>query len=506
MLLPSAYLVLRAIGVSREAWQLLAQANTLAIIWRSVWLALTVTIGSCVIAIPLAWLTVRSDLPFRRVWSVLTVLPLVVPSYVGAFTLIAALGPQGLLTQLVSPKGNIVRLPGIYGFPGAFLALTLFAYPYVLLSVRAGLRGLDPTLEDAARSLGDTGWQTFRRVTLPHLRPSLASGALLVALYTLSDFGAVSILRYTTFTRAIYLQYQASFNRNMAALLALVLVGLTLIVLSVEGRAHGRAHQYRRPTTTRNPRRVKLGRWRWPALAFCMLIVLVALGIPMGVIVFWLVRGLTTAGEPIPFLLGASLRSIYASGLAAIVAVMAALPVVILAVRYSSRVTRLIERSSYAGYALPGIVIALSLVFFGANFASPLYQTLYMLVFAYVVRFLPQAVGTLRASLLQVSPRLEEAARGLGRTRNGVTATITLPMMRSGLLAGGALVFLTAMKELPATLLLSPTGYDTLAMRVWSATEEAFYARAAGPALLLVLVSALSVGFILAQDREHNEH
>jgi iron(III) transport system permease protein len=147
-------------------------------------------------------------------------------------------------------------------------------------------------------------------------------------------------------------------------------------------------------------------------------------------------------------------------------------------------------------------VIALSLVFFGANYATFLYQTLAMLVFAYIVRFLPQAVGSTRASLLQVSPRLEEAARSLGRTPGQALFSITLPLIKPGLLAGLALVFLTGMKELPATLLLGPTGFNTLATRIWSATEDAFFARAAGPALLLVLVSAISVWLILAQEEK----
>jgi iron(III) transport system permease protein len=151
---------------------------------------------------------------------------------------------------------------------------------------------------------------------------------------------------------------------------------------------------------------------------------------------------------------------------------------------------------------LPGIVIALSLVFFGANYATFLYQTLALLVFAYVVRFLPQAVGSVRTSLLQVSPRLEEAARCLGRTPGQTLTSVTIPLVRPGLLTGLALVFLTAMKELPATLLLGPTGFQTLATRIWSATEQVFFARAAAPALLLVLLSAISVWIILAQEEK----
>ena len=181
-------------------------------------------------------------------------------------------------------------------------------------------------------------------------------------------------------------------------------------------------------------------------------------------------------------------------------AILAAIPVVVLSVRFPGRVSRWLERSTYIGYALPGIVIALSLVFFGANYALFFYQTLFMLIFAYVVRFLPQAVGSTRSSLLQVSPRLEEASRNLGRTPLQTLTSITMPMIRPGLVTGLALVFLTAMNELPATLLLGPTGFSTLATRIWDTTEEAFFAQASMPALLLVMVSAAAVWLILSQE------
>ncbi|HPV08567.1 MAG TPA: iron ABC transporter permease [Aggregatilineales bacterium] len=499
MLLPLAYLLVRAAGADAAAWQQLFRPRIAEVLGRSVLLAFTVTLSANVIAIPLAYLTTRTDLPGRRVWSVITVLPLVIPSYVGAFALIAALGPRGLLQQMLAGPLGLSRLPDIYGFPGAWLTLTLFAYPYVLLSARGALLGLDPALEDAARSLGDSPWMVFRRVTLPQLRPALLSGSLLVALYALSDFGAVSMLRYTTFTRAIYVQYSASFDRNLAALLALVLVAITVLLLTAEAREQRRARAYYRAAARRRQRVVRLGRWRWPALAFVMLVALVALVIPLSVMGFWLVRGIR-AGETFQLLVGPAWRSVLASGLAAGAALLGALPVGLLVVRHGGRFSRLVERTSFVGYALPGIVVALALVFFGANFATPLYQTLALLVFAYVVRFMPQAVATVRAALLQISPRLEEAARGLGARTPRVLFTVTVPLVRSGLLSGAALVFLTSMKELPTTLLLAPTGYDTLATRVWSATEEAFYARAAAPALLLVAVSALSIGLILARD------
>ncbi|MCZ7542346.1 MAG: iron ABC transporter permease [Anaerolineae bacterium] len=501
MLLPVGYLALRAVEGGAEALEYLARPRTLAIIANSAVLAGSVAAASTAIGVPLAWLTVRTDLPGRRFWGVAGALPLVIPSYVSAFALVAALGPRGMVQGLLEPLG-VARLPSIYGFFGAWLALTLSTYPYVFLSVRAGLKGIDPALEEASRSLGGSGWRTFWRVTLPQLRPSIVAGALLVALYTLSDFGAVSIMRHDVFTSAIYVQYTASFNRGLAAALALVLVALTLVVIWIEKRAEGRARYYRCGVGARRaPKPARLGRWRLPAALFCGGVTGLALVAPLAVLAFWLARGLA-AGEVLRDVGGPALRSIWVSGLAAGAAGLLALPVAFLAVRYPSRLNAWLGRLTYVGYALPGVVIALALVFFGVRVAPGLYQTVAMLALAYVIRFLPQSVGSVRASLLQVSPRLEEAARSLGRGSLGAFVSITAPLVRPGLVSGSALVFLTAMKELPPTLLLAPTGYDTLATRIWSATTEAFYARGALPALLLVAVSAAALGVMLARAQD----
>lgn len=499
-MLPLGYLVIRAAGAGADkVWDILLRPRTHEIFFGSAGLALSVTFLSIIIGLTLAWLTVRTDLPGRKYWAVATILPLVIPSYVGAFTLISAFGPKGLVQSWLEPLG-VERLPSIYGFPGALLALTLFTYPYILLSVRAALHGLDPSLEEAARSMGRSPFRVFWEITLPHLRPSILAGALLVALYTLSDFGAVSMLRFDSFTRAIYMQYSASFDRSVAAVLALLLVGLTLVILMFEHRMRGKARYYRSSSGTVRPAAlVKLGKWRWPALAFCGLITLLGLVTPLLVIGYWLVRGLG-AGEALSLRPDVVLNSVMASGAAGLLAILAAIPVVVLSIRFPGRMSTWLEKSTYVGYALPGIVIALSLVFFGANYATILYQTIFLLVFAYVVRFLPQAIGSTRASLLQVSPRLEEASRNLGRTPLQTLTAVTVPLMKPGLVTGLALVFLTAMKELPATLLLGPTGFKTMATTIWDTTAEAFFAQASLPALLLVMVSAVAVWLILSQE------
>lgn len=502
MLLPVWYLILRAVGGGAQAIELAASARAIQLLAQSAALALVVTAAASALGLALAWLTLRTDLPGWRLWSVLLVLPLVIPTYVGGFVYVAALGPRGLLQQLLQPLLGIERLPEIYGFWGASFVLAIFTYPYVLLSVSGVLVRLDPRFEQASRSLGRGAWQTFLRVTVPLLRPAVGAGALLVCLYTLSDFGAVSLLQFDSLTRAIYLQYQASFDRTMAAVLALWLMLLTGAVLLLESMTRGRARYYHSAAgVPEAPARLSLGCLRWPALGFCSLVAFLGVGLPLGVLAYWLIRGLAF-GANASIVWAAVGNSALASGVAAVITVALAGPVAVLAVRYSGALSAAIERVTYAAFALPGIVVALALIFFSANYLPIVYQTLPLLAFAYLVRFLPEAVGCVRAGLVQVSPRVEEAARSLGRSAQQVLLTVTMPLVWPGLMAGAALVFLSAMKELPVTLLLSPIGFRTLATTAWGAAAEGFFAQAALPSLLLVLVSAGSLVFLLNQNAE----
>lgn len=501
MLLPFVYLVVRAAETgSATFFSLITRPRTGKVLLNTVGLAAAVAAGSVALGVPLAWLTTRTDLPGRKTWSVLAVLPLAVPSLVGAFAFVSAWGQGGLVHELLRKSFGPVAMPDLHGFLGAWLVLTLLSFPYVVLSVRGALLGMDPGQEEAARSLGHGPAAVFTRVLLPQLRPAIAAGALLSALYTLSDFAAVSLLRFESFTQAIYVQYQATFNRSYAAVLALVLVALTGAILLLESRARGRASQYRVGAgSARGQRPVPLGRWKIPALLFCGLVALLSVAMPFLVNAIWLLRGIMQ-GRSVLMPWDALLNSIYASLLGAAVAAAAALPVAIVAVRHPSRLSAGVERTAYVGYALPGIVVALSLVFFGANYAYPLYQTMALLVFAYVVLFLPQALASVRTSLLQVTPNVENAARSLGLSPWQVTWRVTVPLVRPGIVTGAVLVFLTIMKELPATLLLSPLGFRTLAMQIWGAVTEAYYIEAAAPSLLLMVASSVSVAILLRNE------
>lgn len=501
MLLPALYLVIRGASASDQAWDLLFRMRTLETLGRTTLLIVCVTALSAAIAVPAAWLTARSDLPFRRVWTVLLALPLVIPSFVGAFLYASALGPRGMLQGLLEAAFGVQRLPEIYGLTGATLVLTLLSYPYLFLTVRGAISNLDPATDESARSLGHGAWSAFFRVTLPQLKPSIAAGSLLVALYTLSDFGAVSLMRYNTFTFTIYQQYESSIDRSIAAVLSLVLVAMAVVILMAEGYTRGRQRYYRSGAgAARESAAVKLRGWKWVAMASFGGVLALALALPTGMLAFWLARGVS-AGEPLLLLWSATLNSVYVSAAAALVTVAMAIVMAVLLVRYPTRLNRVLEPVGFTGYALPGVVVALALVYFGAQYARPLYQTHWLLIFAYAVLFFPVALGSVRAALLQVSPRLEDAARGLGHNPLLVMLRITAPLMRSGVIMGAALAFLLTMKELPATLILGPVGFKTLATAVWSASSEAFFAQAAAPALMLILMSSVPMTLLVIREK-----
>lgn len=513
ILLIPLYLAIRAGSAWTEVAQTLRQPGTLQVLGNTILLAVSVVAATTVMAVSLAWLVSCTDLPGKKVWTVLAALPLVIPSYVAAFLYVSILSPKGLLQQALYPWFGIERLPNFYGFPGAFLVLTCISYPFTFLTVRAALQRMDPALVEAARSLGLSPWRAFWRVTLPYLRPSMVAGGLLVLLYCLRDFGAVTMLQYSTFTRVIFNRYLA-YRLDAATALALALVALTAVILFLEQRTHGRARYERLGVgAARAARLTPLGRGKWPALLLVGGVVFWSLLLPASGLLYWLGRGLFqdwlvagSGGAPrnvvtLAALVGPAWNSFTVSLLGAGLTMVLALPVAVLVVRRASRLTRLFERLTYASSALPGIVVALAYVFWSTNYALPLYQKMPVLLLAYVILFIPQAVGAQRASLLQLPPSLEEAGQSLGKSPLAVFRQITWPLIRPGILAGGALVFLTCMKELPATLILSPLGFNTLAMQVWTNVEEAFFARAAAAALLLLLLSSIPLAWLTMREK-----
>ena len=481
-LLPLGYLVI--VAARADPAVLLAQVvrpRSLMLLASSVGLAATVTAVSVVLGVGAAWLIERTTLRGRRIWAVLAALPLAIPSYVAAFSWIAL-------------------LPDITGFTGAVVVLSLSCFPYVYLPTAAALRRLDPAMEETSRSLGIGPYATFWRVTLPQLRPAVAAGALLVSLYTLSDFGAVSILRYDTFTRVIFTSFNASFDRTPAVVLSGMLVLVTAVIVLAEARTRGRARYARLGSgAARLAARISMKRKTFPAYGALGLLGAASLGVPLVSMGYWLSVG--RSGEfDLPQIVEAVGGSLLLAGGGAVFTMLLALPVGLLAARHTGRLPGLLERATYLGHAVPAIVVALSLVFFTVRYAFDFYLSVPLVVFAYAVLFLPLAVGAVRASAAQSPPVFEEVARSLGRAPRQVLRTITLPLAAPGIAAGTALVFLAAMKELTATLVLHPTGMDTLAIRLWSETSTRSYAAAAPYAALLMLVSVIPT-YLLGRDR-----
>jgi iron(III) transport system permease protein len=510
VLSPLLWLLARAGQVPlTDAVALLSSPTATGVLLNSLALVAVVTGGSIVLGVPLAVLTVQTDLPFRRFWTVVIALPLVVPSYIGAFAYVSAFGPSGAIADLLAPLG--VGVPTVYGLPGTALVLTLFVYPYVFLTTRASLLSFDETQLEAARTLNQGYRAAFRRVILPQVAPAVTAGALLVALYTLSDFGTPAIMRYDVFTRVIYVELNSfGAGRANATLLSLQLLTVTAVVLALESRIGGEdASGYGAPASS-TPL-VSLGRLRWVATLLPALVSVFTLALPVGILTMWLVRsGPGYAGGGLAFQPAFAMNSVYVSALAALVTLLFALPVAYYAGRSRSPFAWLAERATYLGYAMPGVVLGLSLVFFSSNWlqrnvgveaAQFAYQSLPLLVFAYVVRFLPQAVGSARSSVLGVDRELVGAARVLGEPPRRAFRRVTLPLIAPGLLAGAALVFLTTMKELDTTLILHPTGFTTLVTYIWRVQEAGYYGRAALPALVLVVLSGLSMVPLLRQER-----
>jgi iron(III) transport system permease protein len=457
-------------------------------------LMVAVTVTALAIGTTTAWLTMRTDLPGRRVWMLLAALPLVVPSYVAALTIIGATGPTGLFSDWLG-----FEIPTPYGFLGAWLALSVFLAPMAHLIVAPGLKLVDPATEDAATGLGASSVRVFATITLPQLRPALISAGLMVSLYTIADFGAVSLLRYDTFTRAIFTLYEGQIDRRPAAALSVVLMLLALAILFIERRTRGRrGYETKRPSRRRKLKRLQ-GWSRTVSLGFLGSYAVITLAVPITVLLYWLTRGLG-AGAELGSVWEETLRSVGVSVGAAFLAAMAAFPIAMVTTVKRGRLSSAAESAVWAIYSLPHIAVGVAVVGFALTWARPLYQGLALLLLTYTVMFMAQPMSTIQDSLLRASPDLEDASRGLGKGPLATLARVTVPLTAPGLLAGSALVFLSVMKELPATLLLRPNGFETLSIRIWGTTGEGFFTRASVASLALLAVSIVPLFVLMSRD------
>lgn len=494
--MPLAYLVLRAVELDWATFEKLVwRGRNLRLLGNTAALTASVLLAGTLVAVPLAWLVTRTDLRGRRLITWLSTAPLAVPGYVMAYALLGLGGYQGLAAKLFG-----LSVPRPSGLMGAAAALTLYTFPYIFLNARSALLGLDVSLEESARSLGLGRWQVVLRVVLPQLRPALLAAWLVVGLYVLGDFGAVALMRFETFSLAIYTQYTSAFDRHNAALLSLMLMLLTSALVVLELRLLGKRRYARLGRgAARKPTPERLGPLTVPSYLFVGVTLAAALGLPLATLLSWIALvppDLSQLAQVWQTFIGTAQLAIPTAALTTLLA----LPVAVAAVRANWFGGRLLERLVYLGYAVPPVALALALVMFSLRFAPWAYQSFGILVFAYVISFLALALGPLRSGLMQVNPRVEETARTLGRGRFRAFAQTVLPLLSRSLLASGALTLVAVMKELPMTYLLAPTGYRNLAVRVFGLTSEAMMAAAAPYALAIVLFSGLFVGLILAHE------
>ena len=471
-LVPLVYVGLQVVAVGpAEAAALLFRPRVGELLRNTAALTVAGCLACAVLGAGAAWLVERTNLPGRPVWTALMAAPLAVPAFVSSY-------------------GWVSLTSAVEGFGGAVLITTLSYYPLVYLPVAAVLRGMDPAFEDMARALGLGPYRTFARVVAPQLRPALYGGVLLVGLHLLAEFGALQALRFPTFTTAIYDQFESTFDGAAATMLAGVLVVCAALLLVAELRLVGRARLARVGSgSAREPVRHRLGALTPLALLGMAALAGLALGVPLGSLAYWLAVGRSTA-FPVGTLATTTVTTVALALTGAAVTCALALPVAWLSVRRPGWLSAALERCTYVAGSLPGIVVALSLVILAVDHLPAVYQTTALLIIAYAVLFMPKAMVSLRAALRAAPPELDDAARALGARPVAVLRRVTLPLIARGIGAGGALVFLSTVTELTATLLLAPIGTVTLATEFWSNSSSLEYGAAAPYAVLMIAISA----------------
>lgn len=491
-LAPVVYVVWRAVALDADVGEILRESA--GPLWRTVQLAVLVSLATGILGTTLAWLLIRTDIPLARVWRLLVMLPLVFPSFVGAAAYLAGLGPDGVLRAFLDAVG--VQGPDRFrGLWASVFVLTAFTYPYVHLPVAARLAALPPSIEESARLLGDRPLRLFFRIVFPAIRSSVLGGMLIVCLYSLSEFGAVQLLAYDTLTRVVYATRLLDRAQSFAA--AGLLVVLALVAVALERRL-GASLRTTAPQGMRRSVPLPIGGWRWPAAALVVGVLLVALVAPLASLAQWAWRGIAQGANPIAQLgsdlaglAGPSWSTAWIGSVAALVTIPIVLSSAVVTARYRSRLSPFVTGSILCGFAVPGLVIALSLAFWALNVPlfDRLYQSAALLIAAYVIHFGAQAVRPSEVAVASVSGHVRESARLLGASPLRRVLTVDLPMIRPGLIAGAGLVLLSTVKELPATLLLAPIGVQTLSTKIWGAFESGFLAQAGLASITLLVVS-----------------
>jgi iron(III) transport system permease protein len=484
-----------------------------AYIANTLWLMIGVPLGTAVIGAGCAWLVTMCRFPGRRLFEWALVLPLAAPAYILAYVYSDFLqhsGPvQTGLRELMGWGPREGWFPEVRSVPGAVIMFTLTLYPYVYLLARAAFLEQSVGVFEAARTLGCSAWGAFRRVALPLARPAIAGGVALALMETLADFGTVAHFGVQTFTTGIYRALYSYGDPAAAAQLATMLLGFVALLLTVERVSRGRRTYQVRGVYAALPG-YRLSGWRAAgAVAACALPIGFGFLLPAGLMVAMTVQ----AGNLFEArTLELVWNSVSLAGLAAAAAVGTALLLGYANRLERSRLGRAAVRVSGLGYAVPGSVIAIGLLIalggfdnridawmrdsFGISTGLIFTGTIIALVYAYLVRFMAVALQTVEAGLTKVTPSMDDAARTLGRGPWGTLRSVHVPVLSTSLLTAGLIVFVDVMKELPATMILRPFDYDTLAITAYNLASDERLLQAGGPSLMIVLVGLLPIVLI----------
>ena len=510
MVLPIAILLLHLVVPGGTAWDHLLATTLPGYVWNSLALMALVAVFSCLFGVPTAWLVAATEFPGKRMVSWLLVLPLAAPAYVIAYLYTDLLDFAGpLQTWLRSTFGWSAAdywFPTIRSLTGAAFLLSLVLYPYIYLLARNAFANRAGVHFEAARTLGHSPISAFLRVALPAARPAIAGGLALVLMETLADFGVVDYFAIPTFSTGIFRTWIAMGEKLAAMKLAAIMLVFVIALIGLE--YWGRRGRFDSGTAQGKFIPIELHGWsKWFAMVICFVPVILGFLIPMISLLAYTVSG----GDQ---LLGRGfidffLNSVSVAIVAAVVATAIALLLAYAQRLSDSPTTQLAIRVSTLGYALPGLMLAIALLgplgdydraltgFLAGNFGWTgglvLSGTTLLLVYAYVVRFLTVSFNSVSSGLASVSPSMDAAARSLGESSVGVVRKIHLPLLRPSLAAALLLVFVDVMRELPATLILRPFNFETLATRVYRLASDERLAEASTAALAIVLVGLLPV-------------
>lgn len=501
ILLPLGYVTSQALSADPAVWNRLWTTRIPELLSNTIWLAASVACLTLVLGVSTAWLVTRVEFPGRRLWEGALVLPLAMPTYVLAYIysyLLGFGGPVEQAWQIIA--GPQARIFSPHSYLGATLVMTLDTFPFVYLLSRSALLNMNVSFEEVSRASGISRIKTLWLVTLPLMRPSIAAGLALVILYVVSDFGAVSLLRYQTLTYAVFQQMTGRSDNTAASILSLLLVGLALLFLITERWFRHRSRFYQTTGRYRRPERHRYG-WLGTSLVtgYLAFVVSAAFALPAYLLVVWSLSPEAQATIDSRFI-GFLWNSGFLAACAATGGVLIGLPLAYMASRRPNWLNLGCLQAAYAGYVLPGPVAALAVLVLCLNVTPFLYGSVLVLIVAYMIHFLPAGLQSLEPALQQITPNVEEVARTLGLGVRQTWQRVTLPLMRTGFVVAWVLMFLQTMKELPATLLLRPVGFDTLAIRVWMEASEEYYRLAAPSALLIVLLGLPTLLLLFSKD------